>query len=273
MAELKARHPGLEIESCAAGGARLDLGIMEHADRVWVSDCIDAHERQRMVRWTGLTLPPELMGTHVGSGADHTTQRVHDLAFRAGTALWGHMGVEWDLTAASPAQRSVLAQWIALHKRLRGLLHSGRVVHADPANPALLLDGVVAQDGSEALYKLVAVEHTLTWPPGRVTLPGLDPDRTYRVAALTPATADRLLDSPPEAPRAAPADAPPSQPGSSELPPRDHRPGWVRSEITLPGRVLAEVGIHAPLLGVDQLVLIHVARVPHDVGDVARHPS
>ena len=73
MAELKARHPGLEIESCAAGGARLDLGIMEHADRVWVSDCIDAHERQRMVRWTGLTLPPELMGTHVGSGADHTT--------------------------------------------------------------------------------------------------------------------------------------------------------------------------------------------------------
>jgi alpha-galactosidase len=273
MAELKARHPGLEIESCAAGGARLDLGIMEHADRVWVSDCIDAHERQRMVRWTGLTLPPELMGTHVGSGADHTTQRVHDLAFRAGTALWGHMGVEWDLTAASPAQRSVLAQWIALHKRLRGLLHTGRVVHADPANPALLLDGVVAQDGSEALYKLVAVEHTLTWPPGRVTLPGLDPDGRYRVAALTPATAEELLGAPPEMPPAAPPDAQPTDHSTSELPPRDHRPGWVRSEVTLPGRVLAEVGIHAPLLGVDQLVLIHAARVPTEVGDVARHPS
>ncbi len=73
MAELKARHPGLEIESCCGGGGRVDLGIIEHTDRVWVSDCIDAHERHRMVAYTGLTLPLELMGTHVGSGADHTT--------------------------------------------------------------------------------------------------------------------------------------------------------------------------------------------------------
>jgi alpha-galactosidase len=165
------------------------------------------------------------------------------------------MGVEWDLTAAPPTQRAALAQWIALHKRLRGLLHTGRVVHADLANPALLLDGVVAQDRSQALYKLVAVEHTLTWPPGRVTLPGLDPDRTYRVAALTPGNADQVLGSPPDG-----AADPLSGPGT--LAPRDHRPGWVRSDIALPGRVLAEVGIQAPLLGVDQLVLIHVAQVP-----------
>jgi alpha-galactosidase len=210
-----------------------------------------------MVRWTGLTLPPELMGTHVGSGADHTTARVHDLSFRAGTALWGHMGVEWDLTAAPPAQRAALAQWIALHKRLRHLLHTGRVVHADVANPALLLDGVVARDRSQALYKLVAVEHTLTWPPGRVTLPGLDPDRTYRVAALTPGNADHVLGSPP-AEAAAPRPAPP------DLAVRDHRPGWVRTDLTLPGRVLAEVGIQAPLLGLDQLVLIHVAQFAVD---------
>jgi alpha-galactosidase len=294
MDELKARHPGLEIESCAGGGGRLDLGVMEHADRVWVSDCIDAHERQRLVRWTGLTLPPELMGTHVGSGADHTTQRVHDLAFRAGTALWGHMGVEWDLTAAPPAQRSALAQWIALHKRLRPLLHGGAVVHADLANPALLLDGVVARDGSRALYKLVSVDHTLTWPPGLVTLPGLDPDSDYRVAALTPANAEQVLAGPegagPEGagatgdgptggvvaepvadPVADPVASPAADPAARaaadpagalvELPPRDHRPGWVRAPVTLPGRVLAEVGLQAPLLGVDQLVLIHLSRV------------
>src|SRR5659263_586760 len=91
----------------------LQLGVIEHTDRVWVSDCIDAHERHRMVRWTGLTLPPELMGTHVGSGADHTTHRSHELAFRAGTALWGHMGVEWDLTVASAADFAALREWIA----------------------------------------------------------------------------------------------------------------------------------------------------------------
>jgi alpha-galactosidase len=239
IAELKSRHPGLEIESCSAGGARLDLGIMEFADRVWVSDCIDAHERQRMVRWTGLILPPELMGTHVGASPDHTTQRFHALSFRAGTALWGHMGVEWDLTTVADPERAALAEWIALHKELRGLLHSGDVVHADLGNPALLLEGVVARDRTDALYRLAALEHTLTWPPGRIPLPGLDPDRTYRVTAQ------------------APGDAPArgsSRPGASAGAP--DAPGWGPTGVTLTGRVLAEVGIQAPLLGVDSLVLL-----------------
>ena len=38
-----------------------------------------------------LILPPELMGTHVGSGADHSTGRRLELDFRAGTAIWGRM--------------------------------------------------------------------------------------------------------------------------------------------------------------------------------------
>ena len=29
----------------------------------------------------------------------HTTLRQHSLTFRAITALWGHLGIEWDLTA------------------------------------------------------------------------------------------------------------------------------------------------------------------------------
>jgi alpha-galactosidase len=247
MAELKARHPGLEIESCCGGGGRLDLGIMEHADRVWVSDCIDAHERHRMVRWTGLTLPPELMGTHVGSGADHTTGRVHDLAFRAGTAMWGHMGVEWDLTTATEADFAALAEWIAFHKDVRGLLHSGEVVHADLGNPALLLEGVVAQDRSDALYRVAALEHTLTWPPGRVPLPGLDPDRTYRVSAQAPGDAAAL------GTRGLGGGTSPM--GAS---------AWGPTGVTLTGRVLAEVGIQAPLLDVDQLVLLRATQVPGD---------
>ena len=46
------RIPELEIESCSSGGARVDLGVLERTDRVWVSDCIDPLERQQMLRWT-----------------------------------------------------------------------------------------------------------------------------------------------------------------------------------------------------------------------------
>jgi alpha-galactosidase len=48
--ELRTRHPGLEIESCSSGGARIDLGVLERTDRVWASDCIDALERQAIQR-------------------------------------------------------------------------------------------------------------------------------------------------------------------------------------------------------------------------------
>ncbi|WP_157872420.1 alpha-galactosidase, partial [Streptomyces silaceus] len=44
LKEIKAAHPGLEIESCAAGGGRIDLGIIELTDRVWVSDVTDPLE-------------------------------------------------------------------------------------------------------------------------------------------------------------------------------------------------------------------------------------
>jgi len=41
-------HPGVEIESCSSGGARVDLGILERTDRVWASDTNDALERQHI---------------------------------------------------------------------------------------------------------------------------------------------------------------------------------------------------------------------------------
>ena len=80
---LRSRHPGVEIESCAPGGARVDLGILARTDRVWASDTNDALERQTIQRRTGLLLPPELIGAHVGPPRSHTTGRVHDLSFRA----------------------------------------------------------------------------------------------------------------------------------------------------------------------------------------------
>ena len=50
--EIKTAHPGLEIESCSSGGARVDLGVLERTDRIWVSDCMDPVERRQMNRWT-----------------------------------------------------------------------------------------------------------------------------------------------------------------------------------------------------------------------------
>lgn len=233
---LRARHPEVEIESCSSGGGRIDLGILERTDRVWTSDCIDALERQRIQRWTGLLLPPELLGSHVSSPVAHTTGRVHTLDFRAATALFGHFGIEWDLTLASPAERARLAEWVAAYKRLRPLLHTGTVVRADHHDPALWVHGVVAADRSRAVYALVQTATGVQSPPGRVRLPGLDPGALYRLAPLAPG--DR-----PEGPTGHPL------------------PWWHGDRVELPGHVLMTAGVQAPAQHPERAVLLEAHRV------------
>ena len=48
LAELRQKHPKLEIESCSSGGARVDLGVMRLTDEVWTSDNTDAFDRLRI---------------------------------------------------------------------------------------------------------------------------------------------------------------------------------------------------------------------------------
>ena len=110
--ELKLRHPELEIESCASGGGRVDLGILQRTDRVWASDCNDPVERQNIQRWTAQLIPPELIGSHVGADEAHTTHRVTPLSFRLATALFGHAGIETDLTRLPESELRTIAEWV-----------------------------------------------------------------------------------------------------------------------------------------------------------------
>ncbi|SDK59093.1 alpha-galactosidase [Glycomyces sambucus] len=229
MRELRAAHPGLEIESCASGGGRVDLGVLEHTDRVWPSDCNDPHERIDVQRWTGLLLPPELHGDHIGAETAHTTRRTAPLEFRAATVLWGHLGVEEDLTRCDDAAFAALQTWVAAHKELRPLLHSGDVVHADTESE-VRLEGVVSPDLRDALFQFALLDRPAAWPPPRLRFPGLDPDRRYRVAELAVTAAV----------------------------PEGQRPPWMRSDLVLPGRVLAESGLEAPSLDVDRSVLLRL---------------
>ncbi|MFG1758552.1 alpha-galactosidase [Micromonospora echinofusca] len=235
--ELRRRHPGVEIESCASGGARVDLEILRRTDRVWASDCNDALERLAIQRWTGLLLPPELVGSHIGPERSHTTHRVHDLGFRAATALFGHHGIEWDIGAIGFIQRRELAAWVALHKRLRPLLHAGRVVRVDHPDPAVWAHGVVAHDRSHAVYAVTRLTTSAAQAPGPVRLPGLDPRRRYAVRPV--------------------AGVP--EPATLEL----TGPGWLADGggVTLGGAVLATVGLQMPALHPEQTVLLEVTAV------------
>jgi alpha-galactosidase len=246
MDEIKAAHPGLEIESCASGGARVDLGILERTDRVWVSDCIDPHDRQSMMLWTGQLIPPELMGSHIASEISHTTGRRHTLGFRAASALFGHLGIEWDLRQASRDDRADLASWIAFYKQWRDLIGSGTVVRID-TDDSQVAKGVVAQDRSVALFSLASVDRPVAVQRGRVRLPGLDPLQRYRVEPVT-------IGTPPSGLRLPTWWVSPN-PGRITAWP------MATASLVLPGRVLDRVGFIDPPVNPDQALLYVVTAV------------
>ena len=229
--------PDVEIESCASGGGRIDLGILEKVDRVWTSDTNDPLERQQIQRWTGVLVPPEYLGGHLGAATAHTTGRTSDLGFRLATALFASAGIEWDLTRADAQEQVAVRSWVETYKATRGLLHTGVVVHADPSDPALQLHGVVSQDRRHALFALVCSVATAFGTPAPVRFVGLDPDVRYTVEALPLGAGPRVIQACP--------------------------PPWsVSGSVTLGGRVLMEVGLAAPLLAAEQAMLFTVEAQP-----------
>ncbi len=233
--ELKAAHPGLEIESCASGGGRIDLGMIDHADRFWASDNNDALERQGIQRYTTIVIPPEYLGTHIGPTKAHSTGRTLSISFRGATALWGHAGLEWDLTKATEEELTSLKTWIDYYKANRELLHTGKLVRVDQSEENAWQHGVVAQDGSRAIFSAVQLRPSQYSRPTNLRLHGLEEDSTYRVKLVSPAGPAEFMNL--------------------------HVPAWMNQELELSGAFLSAVGLKAPVLRPEQALLIEATRI------------
>lgn len=178
---LREKHPGVEIESCAGGGGRIDAGVLSRTERVWTSDCLDAEMRLAMHQGFLQFFPPEAMGAHVGAAPAHATGRSHTMAFRAMTALPGHFGVELDPRRLSAEDRATLAFWIARYKELRPLLHGGAVWRGGDDDGLLWQAHGREQDFVLFAFRLAPATRRIAAP---LRLPFVTPDAAYRVSEI-----------------------------------------------------------------------------------------
>ena len=228
--ELKKRHPGLEIESCSSGGGRIDLGMIEHADRFWTSDQNDPLERQQIQRWTGLVIPPEFLGTHVGPTVGHQMHRTHSVSFRALNALFGHAGIEWNINEADAQETETLKAYINFYKKHRDLLHSGTVVRSDEIIGDAQLYGTVALDKKEAIFTYMQLTSADNFGPLVTTFDGLDKETMYQVTVVEELSASDFI--------------------------QKKAPGWWPA-LTLTGDQLAHIGLQLPVLKPETGLLFH----------------
>jgi alpha-galactosidase len=187
LSRLRAAHPAVEIESCASGGGRMDLGILLHTQRFWTSDNNDAVSRIAIQSGAARLFPLEVLGAHVGPAPAHTTGRSQSLALRCAVALFGHMGVEADVRKFSDTEVQTLAQWIGIYKTWRGVLHAGRFSQGRTQNGVWWL----AQHEGRAILGVFTQTAPTTMHHAPLRLHGLDGAGAWHIRLLGQAGQER----------------------------------------------------------------------------------
>lgn len=185
LARIREAHPEVEIESCSSGGGRADFGVLAHTDRIWTSDSNDALDRLSIQKGFSFFFPPEIMGAHVGPRDCHITGRSISMATRAGVALFGDMGIEANLLTMDDAEKAELKAAVALHKKHRHLLHSGKLMRLDTEDYENSF-GVISADKQEAIFSYGLLDGQPNSAPGRLRFPGLDASTLYTVNIIWP---------------------------------------------------------------------------------------
>jgi alpha-galactosidase len=179
LTELRARHPGLRIESCSAGGGRTDLGVLAHTDQVWTSDNTDAADRIAIQHGFSQLYPAQVMAAWVTDVPNPTTARDTPLVFRCHVAMAGALGLGGDLTAWSARDRELVAGLVATYRRIRPTVQHGRQYRL-AYGPDLTAVQYVAADGTETVVFGWRITERYGTGNRPVRLAGLDPAARYR---------------------------------------------------------------------------------------------
>lgn len=182
---LRSVHPEVEIESCASGGGRIDYGILERCQRVWLSDSNDALERLRIQHDAALFLPAAVTGSHVGPRRCHTSGRTLDIHLRAWVAAQRHFGFEMDPRELDEDEAAVLKRVCRWWKDHRDWLFHADILRLDSADEAIVAEMQLAK-AQDRFVVFAAKSHTSRQiAPRPLALTGLDPAARYRVDLLT----------------------------------------------------------------------------------------
>src|SRR5271170_5470093 len=125
LRELRAKHPGLEIESCSGGGGRVDLGILGVTDEVWPSDNTDPFDRLTIQDGFTYAYTPGVMMAWVTDSPNWVNNRTTSVEYRFLSSMQGSLGVGANLDKWTPDDFAVAKDMIAAYKQVRETVQHG----------------------------------------------------------------------------------------------------------------------------------------------------
>jgi alpha-galactosidase len=125
LAELKKRHPKVEIESCSGGGGRVDLGILKYADEVWPSDNTDPFDRLTQQDGFTYAYTPQVMMAWVTDSPHWLNKRSTSLTYRMLSSMQGSLGIGANITKWNDEELATARRLIAAYHEVQPTIVQG----------------------------------------------------------------------------------------------------------------------------------------------------
>ena len=186
LAELRAKHPGVEFESCSGGGGRVDLGILHYTDEVWPSDNTDPFDR--LTQQDGFTraYPVQVMMAWVVDSPHGLNGRTTSVAYRMLSSMQGSLGIGGNLNKWSDDDLATAKRLIAAYHHVQETIVQGDLYRLiSPTNGSeFSATETVSPDKSQAVF--FAFVHSTQEQRGfpRLQLLGLDPSVMYSLSSI-----------------------------------------------------------------------------------------
>jgi alpha-galactosidase len=185
LAELRQKHPGVEIESCSGGGARVDLGIMQFTDEVWPSDNTDPFDRLSIQDGFSYAYSPGLMMAWVTDSPNWMNNRATSLAYRFLSSMQGSLGIGANLNKWAADDFTTAKKLVTEYKAIRETVQEGalyRLISPSQGSEYSATESV-ARNGHEAVVFAFLHSSQLGRPYPRLYLHGLQSDAIYSIHA------------------------------------------------------------------------------------------
>ena len=183
LAELRHRHPNVEIESCSGGGGRVDLGILGYTDEVWPSDNTDPFDRLTIQNGFTHAYTPQIMMAWV---TDSPSWRSVSLQYRFLSSMQGSLGVGADIINWSPEQMAISNRLIASYHQVQRTIVQGTLYRLISPRGGSEFSATQTVNLEKTQSVVFAFVHSTQEGRGFpiLKLKGLDPATLYTITAI-----------------------------------------------------------------------------------------
>lgn len=123
LSSLREKFKNLIIENCAAGGGRMDLGMVYFTDQTWISDLTDALGRFRIITNMVTIYPIRIFSSHFSKSPNEQDGRILPIETRLVLSSLGSLGFELNLELMGEDQIDKIKSYVKKYKEEYSLMH------------------------------------------------------------------------------------------------------------------------------------------------------